>query len=110
MKGARASDGEKRGDCFFGLTVEGLDATDVYHVVHNSFLESDRAVIIYLCDRVWTIVLEFVFRTFSSLNEDFVSEGVIMNASRFILAFVVHVDARLLALSNVLPIGNVFDI
>jgi hypothetical protein len=33
-----------------------------------------------------------------------------MNASRFILAFVVHVDARLLALSNVFPVGNVFDI
>jgi hypothetical protein len=47
---------------------------------------------------------------FARFNEYLISEGVIMNASRLVLAFVVHVYARLFALSYVFPIGNVFDV
>jgi hypothetical protein len=90
--------------------VEGFDTTNVDSVVDNSFLESNRAVIIHLCDRVWTIVVQFVSRMLACFDEDSVSDGVVMNASRFILAFVIHVDPRVLPLSNVFPVGNVFDI
>jgi hypothetical protein len=34
------------------LFVKGFDTTDVYYIIDNSFLESDCAVIIYLCDHV----------------------------------------------------------
>ncbi len=33
-----------------------------------------------------------------------------MNVSRFVLAFVVLIDSYLFSLSNVFPVGNVFDI
>ena len=33
-----------------------------------------------------------------------------MNASRFILAFVVFIDSGLFLLSNMFPVGDVFDI
>jgi hypothetical protein len=39
------------------LFVKGLDTTDVYYIVNYSFLEANRAVIIDLCDLVWTIKL-----------------------------------------------------
>ena len=38
------------------LFVKWFYTTDVYYIVHYSFLEANRAVIIDLCDLVWTIV------------------------------------------------------
>ena len=56
QEGARAFDGKKNG-VLCSLTVKGFDTTNFDSVVDNSFLESNRAVIIDLCDRVWTVVL-----------------------------------------------------
>ena len=39
------------------LLMKGLDSTYVCYIVDYSFLESNRAVIINLCDLVWTVVL-----------------------------------------------------
>ena len=38
------------------LFVKGLDSADVCYIVDYSFLEANRAVIIYLCDLEGTIV------------------------------------------------------
>ncbi len=47
---------------------------------------------------------------FSSFYECFVSEGVVMSASRQILESVVLVNLSLFSLSDVFPVGHVFDI
>jgi hypothetical protein len=38
--------------------VKGFDSADVCYIVDYSFLEANRAIIIDLCDRVWTLSID----------------------------------------------------
>ena len=61
---ARAFDGWK--NTVVSLTVKGLDTANVNHIVDNTFLVSYCAVIVNLCDLVWTVVVQFMLRFLSS--------------------------------------------
>ena len=51
-----------------------------------------------------------MFGMFTSFDQDFVSDGVLMSTTRLVLAFVVFVDTKLFAFTNVFPVRDMFDV
>jgi hypothetical protein len=52
----------------FCSLMKGFDLMHVRHNVDHSFLESNCAIIIDLCDRAWTITFWFLLRVFASFD------------------------------------------